>query len=68
MFKYSVEISLKLNGVYIPDSDIHIATFDSYVDAVYFAKNISVQDANMYECYVYQLNENSEILNTTRIF
>ena len=66
--KYSIEMSLILNGEYYPDSDIHIATFDNFDDALAFALNIDVQDADLYECYIYTLNENSEIVEDYRVF
>lgn len=66
--KYSVEISLILNGQYYPDSDIHIATFNNYTDAYAVASNIDVQDSSLYECYIYTLDENSEIIEEERIF
>ena len=66
--KYSVEMSLILNGEYYPDSDIHIATFDNFDDALAFALNIDVQDADLYECYIYTLDENSEIVKDYRVF
>lgn len=67
MRKFSVEISLILNGEYYPDSDIHIGTFDTYESAYSIAKNIDVQDADLYECYIYELDEDYNIINTTRI-
>ena len=66
--KYSIEMSLILNGEYYPDSDIHIATFDNFDDALAFALNIDVQDADLYECYIYTLDENSEIVEDYRVF
>lgn len=65
---YSVEITLKLNGEYVPNSDIHIGTYNSYETAQRVAEAIDVQDADLYECYIYTLDENYEILETTRIF
>lgn len=66
--KYSVEMSFILDGEYYPDSDIHIATFDNFDDALAVAQNIDVQNAALYECYIYTLNENSEIVEDYRVF
>jgi hypothetical protein len=66
--KYSVEISLVMDGQYVPDSDIHIWTYNSYDKAQSVAEAIDVQDADLYECYVYTLNDDDEILETSRIW
>ena len=68
MRKFSVEMSLILNGEYYPESDIHIGTFNNFKEAFTVANRISVQDPKLYECYVYELNENYEIVKTTRVF
>ncbi|MBO7697027.1 MAG: hypothetical protein J6T10_30725 [Methanobrevibacter sp.] len=65
---YSLEMSFILNDEYYPDSDIQLGTFNNFNDAYKVACNIAVQDASLYECYIYALNEQSEIVNTYRVF
>ena len=65
---FSIEISFILNGEYYPESDIQIGTFDTYESAYSIAKNIDVQNADLYECYIYELDKDYNIINTTRIF
>jgi hypothetical protein len=57
-----------MDGQYVPDSDIHIGTYNSYDKAQRVAEAIDVQDADLYECYVYTLNDDDEILETSRIW
>lgn len=65
---FSIEISLILNGKYYPESDIQVGIFNTYESAYAIAKNIAVQNADLYECYIYELDKDYNIINTTRIF
>ena len=67
--KYTVEISLILDGEYYPDSDIQIGMFKKKEEVMKIAREINVQDPGLYECHVYTLDEDScEIIDNTRIF
>lgn len=67
--QYTVEISLILNGEYYPNSDIQIGMFKTKEEAMKIAKEIDVQDPNLYECHVYTLDGDSyEIIDDTRVF
>lgn len=65
---FSIEISLILNGEYYPESDIQIGTFDTYESAYSIARNIVAQNADLYECYIYELDKDYNIIHSTRIF
>lgn len=67
--EYNVEISLILNNEYYNESDIHITTFDNFTDAYAFAKQIDVQNPELYECYIYAINSDDyDILDSHRVF
>lgn len=65
---FSIEISFILNGEYYPESDIHIGTFDTYESAYSIARDIIVQNKDLYECYIYKLDKDYNIIQSTRIF
>lgn len=66
---YSLEMSFILNGVYYPESDIFLGTYNSFDEALAAARNIEVQDPSLYECYIYTEDADTlEIIEDYRVF
>ena len=60
--------SITIEGNYYPNSDISIGNFDTYKEAKAIADAISVQDDELYECYIYKYDEQGNIIKDWRIF